>query len=234
VPTTAEEWALRSHCGAQRFACNWRLTRVTANLAQRAAERSYGIPEGRLTPPASWSAWALRKEFNAVGVRDLAVLSTGAMILNPRPLEQALGRLRRLSRQGARRVGPDKRTGQQPSARWRMTQARIARAHARAASLRDGRHQLTTRLAATYGTVVAEGLNVAGMLRNRRLARRIGWPFLEFSGLAYLAVVEIYLLSSFARSAAERSRQVVELALRHGWTDEWLRSRVLTANVLEF
>jgi putative transposase len=37
----------------------------------------------------------------------------------------------------------------------------------------DGLHQLTTRLAATYGTVVAEDLNVAGMLRNRRLARRI-------------------------------------------------------------
>jgi len=49
------------------------------------------------------------------------------------------------------------------------------------------------------------------------LARRIGRPFLEFSGLAYLAEVEIY--RSFAR-AAERSRQVIELAERHGWTDE--------------
>src|SRR5215472_15450745 len=49
------------------------------------------------------------------------------------------------------------------------------------------------------------------------LARRIGRPFLEFSGLAYLTEVEIY--RSFAR-AAERSRQVIELAERHGWTDE--------------
>jgi LuxR family maltose regulon positive regulatory protein len=49
------------------------------------------------------------------------------------------------------------------------------------------------------------------------LARRIGRPFLEFSGLAFLAEVEIY--RSFAR-AAERSRQAIELAEQHGWTDE--------------
>jgi putative transposase len=65
-PTPAQEQALRSHCGAQRFAYNWGLARVKATLAQREAERSYGIPEAQLTPAASWSAWALRKEFNAV------------------------------------------------------------------------------------------------------------------------------------------------------------------------
>ncbi len=48
------------------------------------------------------------------------------------------------------------------------------------------------------------------------LARQVGRPFLEFTGLAYLAEVEIY--RSFAR-AAERSRQAIELAERHGWTD---------------
>src|SRR5260370_19507010 len=49
------------------------------------------------------------------------------------------------------------------------------------------------------------------------LARRIARPYLEFSGLANQAALEIY--QSFAR-AAERSRQAVELARRHGWTDE--------------
>jgi putative transposase len=53
-------------------------------------------------------------------------------------------------------------------------QATIARMHARAANLReDGLHQLTTRLAAAYGTIVVEDLNVVGMLKNRRLARRV-------------------------------------------------------------
>jgi putative transposase len=65
-PSPAQEAALRSHCGAQRFAFNWGLARVKANLAQREAERSYGIPAQELTPPASWSAWELRKAFNQV------------------------------------------------------------------------------------------------------------------------------------------------------------------------
>jgi LuxR family transcriptional regulator, maltose regulon positive regulatory protein len=49
------------------------------------------------------------------------------------------------------------------------------------------------------------------------LARRITRPYLEFSGLANQAALETY--QSFAR-AAERSMQAVELARRHGWTDE--------------
>ena len=49
------------------------------------------------------------------------------------------------------------------------------------------------------------------------LAGRIGRPFLGFTGLAYLALTEAY--RSSARSA-EHSRQAIELARRHGWTDE--------------
>ena len=49
------------------------------------------------------------------------------------------------------------------------------------------------------------------------LARRIGRPFLEFSGLAHQAVIETY--RSFAQ-AAERCRRAIELAEQHGWTDE--------------
>ena len=50
------------------------------------------------------------------------------------------------------------------------------------------------------------------------LAHRIGRPYLEFSGLANQAGIEL-VWSSYAR-AAERSRQAIELARRHGWTDE--------------
>jgi LuxR family maltose regulon positive regulatory protein len=50
------------------------------------------------------------------------------------------------------------------------------------------------------------------------LARRIGRPFLEFSGLAYQAVAGLHQ-SPFG-PAAERGRQAIELAQRHGWTDE--------------
>jgi len=49
------------------------------------------------------------------------------------------------------------------------------------------------------------------------LARRIGRPYLEFLGLAHQAALHVGW--SFAR-AAEHSRQAIELAERHGWTDE--------------
>ncbi|MFD0853878.1 RNA-guided endonuclease InsQ/TnpB family protein, partial [Actinomadura adrarensis] len=69
---------------------------------------------------------------------------------------------------------PDRRTGQRPSKRWEKANAQRNRIHHRVANLReDALHKLTAAVAAEYGTVVVEDLNVAGMLRNRRLARRI-------------------------------------------------------------
>jgi LuxR family maltose regulon positive regulatory protein len=50
------------------------------------------------------------------------------------------------------------------------------------------------------------------------LARRIGRPYLEFAGLAYQAGIESFR-SSYA-GAVERGKQAVELARRHGWTDD--------------
>ncbi|WP_194891489.1 LuxR C-terminal-related transcriptional regulator [Catenulispora pinisilvae] len=47
------------------------------------------------------------------------------------------------------------------------------------------------------------------------LSRRIGRPYLEFTGLADLAMAEIYV--SFARADRD-GRQAYELARRHGWT----------------
>ncbi len=49
------------------------------------------------------------------------------------------------------------------------------------------------------------------------LARRNGRPFLEFTGLVHQAVIDIYRSSA---QAAERSREPIELARRHGWDDE--------------
>jgi IS605 OrfB family transposase len=109
-----------------------------------------------------------------LGVKTLAVLSTGEEIPNPRHLSRALRKLRRLSRTVSRRRGPDRRTGQQPSKRWRRASAALGKAHGRVADQRkDGLHKLTTRLTAEFGTVVVEDLHVAGMARNRRLARHV-------------------------------------------------------------
>jgi LuxR family transcriptional regulator, maltose regulon positive regulatory protein len=50
------------------------------------------------------------------------------------------------------------------------------------------------------------------------LARRIGRPYLEFMGLVHWA--EIELNRPFFPRAAERGRQAIDLAERHGWTDD--------------
>jgi putative transposase len=111
---------------------------------------------------------------SAVGI-DLGIktLLTGAddhgdviAIDGPKPLKAALRKLRRASREHSRK--------QDGSANRRKSAARLARLHARVANVRaDALHKATTGLAARYETVVAEDLNVAGMTRNRRLARAI-------------------------------------------------------------
>jgi LuxR family transcriptional regulator, maltose regulon positive regulatory protein len=53
--------------------------------------------------------------------------------------------------------------------------------------------------------------------QGRILAHRIGRPFLEFSGLAYQAAA---LGDRFIARAEEYSISAIELAERHGWTDE--------------
>jgi putative transposase len=74
----------------------------------------------------------------------------------------------------SRRCGPDRRTGQAPSNRWHKARARADRIHTRVANLRrDDTHQLTSRLVRGHDVIVIEDLHVAGMLRNKRLARHI-------------------------------------------------------------
>lgn len=308
-PTPAQERALRSHAGAARVAFSWGLARVKANLAQREAERSYGIAGEGLTPAMSWSLYSLRKDWNAareqaapwwrecskeafstgldqlaralknwgdsrtgrrkgkpagfprfrpkrkarlsvrfttgairceaahavlprlgriklhertctgdarilsatvrhergrwfvsftaeqditrpaprmpaaaagvdLGIKTLAVVAASggevSEVPNPRHLSRALRKVRRLSRTVSRRQGPDRRTGQKPSARWRRADAARNKALGKVADQRrDAVHKLTTDLTRTYGTVVVEDLNVAGMLANRKLARHV-------------------------------------------------------------
>ena len=61
-----------------------------------------------------------------------------------------------------------------PSNRRERLHARRRRLHARVVNVRsDRRHKATTAIAKSAGRVVVETLNVAGMVRNRRLSRAI-------------------------------------------------------------
>jgi putative transposase len=109
-----------------------------------------------------------------VGVKTLAVTSDGEQHPNPRRLGTALARLRRQSRRCSRRQQPDRKHRFGGSNRWRRADRARNRTHARVADARrDGLHKLTTGLAGTYGAIGVEDLHVAGMVRNRRLARAI-------------------------------------------------------------
>ncbi|MDI3388356.1 IS607 family element RNA-guided endonuclease TnpB [Streptomyces sp. B-S-A8] len=120
-----------------------------------------------------------------LGVKVLAVMADSAGEIryapNPKHYETALKTLKRLSRRVSRRQGPavhdpitGKTTRREPSNRWRKANEQRNRIHHRTANLRaDALHKLTASIRDEYGTVVVEDLNVAGMLKNRRLARKI-------------------------------------------------------------
>ncbi len=103
-----------------------------------------------------------------VGVRVLATVANPEgevleRVPNPRPLETALRQLRHLGRELSRRT--------RGSSRYRQTQRKITRLQRRVADIRAHHiHALTTRLAKTHGEIVAEGLDVAGMLRQKGLS----------------------------------------------------------------
>jgi len=63
--TAVQDRAVLAHAGAARVAHNWALAQVKAVMAQRTAERTYGVPEDQLTMPVSWSLPGLRKAWNA-------------------------------------------------------------------------------------------------------------------------------------------------------------------------
>ena len=106
-----------------------------------------------------------------LGVKDFVVTSDAQQIANPRHLQRKARNLTRYQRRLARC---------QPGSRnRRKAAANVARAHRKVRNARqDFLHRASTRLVREHDTIVIEDLNVAGMVRNRRLARAIsdcGW-----------------------------------------------------------
>lgn len=103
-----------------------------------------------------------------VGVRCLATVATAEGIViervdNPCPLENALRELRQVSRARSRCV--------KGSRQYRERTTTLSRLHRRVSDVRTHYlHVLTTRLAKTHGRIVVEGLDAAGMLRQKGLA----------------------------------------------------------------
>lgn len=121
------------------------------------------------------------------GIKYLAITSDGEIYDNPKPLEKALKKLRRLQRKldRQRRVNnPDNfnedgtaKKGQREwitSNKMKKTEAQIIKLHYRVANIRrETAHELTTGLTQNYGVIGIEDLNLKGMMQNGRLSKSV-------------------------------------------------------------
>jgi len=102
-----------------------------------------------------------------LGLTDLATLSTGEVLPNPRYYLQAQRKLGRLQRQLTKK--------QKGSKNRNKARQRLTTAYERVSNLRSNTlHTFTTSLIREHQAIGIEDLNVKGMMRNRRLAKHIG------------------------------------------------------------
>ena len=100
------------------------------------------------------------------GVKDLAALSTGVKIANPKALAKGERKLAREQRRLSRR--------QKGSRRRERQKRKVALVHERIASQRkDAIHKATTSIVRESQAVAVEDLNVRGMEKNRHLSKSI-------------------------------------------------------------
>ena len=101
-----------------------------------------------------------------VGIESFLTTSDGHHTPNPRYLKKQLPALRRAGRS----VSHKKKGGKN----HKKAVKKLRRLHAKTANLRrDHQHKTSLDLCRRYGLIAVEGLNIKGMLKNRRLSRAI-------------------------------------------------------------
>ena len=141
---------------------------VTINRTAGTWFAAFCIEDGQPAPPVK----AGRITGVDLGVGTMAECSDGTRVTNPKALASGLKQLRRLDKAIARSRNVHGKS-QQSNRRDRLY-AKRRRLHAKIVNVRnENHHKATTAIAKSAGRVVVETLNVAGMMRNRRLARAI-------------------------------------------------------------
>jgi putative transposase len=106
-----------------------------------------------------------------LGLTHFAILSTGEKIENPRLLKKMLRKIKLVNRRLAK--------AKKDSQRRKKRKLKLAKLHSVVKDQRtDFLHKLTTRLVRENQALAVEDLNVAGMVKNRKLSRAIsdaGW-----------------------------------------------------------
>ena len=101
-----------------------------------------------------------------MGVKELATLSDGQVVENPRIYRQRERRMKRLQRSVSRK--------QKGSKNRERAKKRLARYRHKTACMRvDYIHKATADIAKRYGTVIVEDLNINGMVKNHNLAKSV-------------------------------------------------------------
>ena len=109
-----------------------------------------------------------------LGIKHAAVFSDGTVIENKRAYEKQLKKLRKLNKELSRRRRYNKNTGEVPSNRYLKTKNKLSKTYAKISNAEiDFAHKLSKQLVDNYQIIGLEDLNVAGMMKNRSLARRI-------------------------------------------------------------
>ena len=106
-----------------------------------------------------------------LGLTSFLTTSEGMKIASPKPLNQALKKLKRLSKQHSRKQAGSKNR--------RKSAFRLARHHRKIGNKRlDFQHKLSTKLAKTKSVIVVEDLSIKEMLQKKGISRHIsdmGW-----------------------------------------------------------
>jgi len=147
-----------------RFAGKIMSARVT-----RTADKWFISVQVDIGDPAQSGQWERISDGTVgvdLGIKHAVVTSDNEVFDGPKPLKKNLEKLKRLQRQHARKQKGSKN-------RHKLTM-RLARLHAKIANIRkDFLHKVTTKICRENQTIVLEDLNVAGMIKNHKLARAI-------------------------------------------------------------
>jgi len=144
-------------------------TPTSVTIIRDAAGRYFAslvVEEDKTPLPKSESAVGID-----LGIKTFATLDDGQKIDAPKPLKKKINRLRRLSKNLSRK--------NRGSKRYELARRRKAKLQAKLKDTRtDFLHKLSTEIIRKNQTIVLEDLNVAGMIKNRKLSRAIsdlGW-----------------------------------------------------------
>ena len=155
----------RVHCmeNVYKLVNGARLIRISVS---RRAGHWYASLTVEREPAASTTALKLGAVGVDLGVKNLATLSDGTVIPNPRALGKKLKSLRKVQQALSRKV--------MGSARREKARERVARIYARVTGARaDAINKATSMIAGRYSVACIEDLNVAGMVKNHHLARSV-------------------------------------------------------------